>query len=104
METLINKKAPNFTLTATGDKTISLTDLKGKNVVLYFYPKDATPGCTTQGCDFRDLHKEFQKLDTIILGISRDTIKSHEKFKTDQNFPHNSVILIELYANVRRKS
>lgn len=81
------KKVPNFTLPATGDQEISLKQLKGKHVVLYFYPKDSTPGCTTEGQNFRDLYPEFQKLDTEILGVSRDGIKAHENFKAKQGFP-----------------
>jgi len=83
----IGKKAPAFSLPATGDKTIALKDLKGKNLVLYFYPKDSTPGCTTEGQDFRDLYPQFQKLNTEILGVSRDSLKRHENFKTKQDFP-----------------
>lgn len=81
------KKVPNFSLPATGDQEISLKDLKGKNVVLYFYPKDSTPGCTTEGQDFRDNYKAFQQHNTEILGVSRDGIKSHENFKAKQEFP-----------------
>jgi len=83
----IGHKVPDFTLPATGDKDIHLKKLKGKNVVLYFYPKDSTPGCTTEGQEFRDLYPEFQKLKTEILGVSRDSIKSHENFKAKQDFP-----------------
>ena len=83
----IGKKAPPFDLPATGEQTIALKGLKGKNLVLYFYPKDSTPGCTTEGQDFRDLYPEFQKLNTEILGVSRDSIKAHENFKAKQGFP-----------------
>jgi len=83
----VGKKVPDFTLPATGDQDISLKQLKGKNVVLYFYPKDSTPGCTTEGQNFRDLYPEFQKLNTEILGVSRDGIKAHENFKAKQSFP-----------------
>ena len=83
----IGKKAPAFSLPATGDQTIALKDLKGKNLVLYFYPKDSTPGCTTEGQDFRDRYAEFQKLNTEILGVSRDSLKRHENFKAKQGFP-----------------
>lgn len=76
----IGKKAPDFTLPATGDKSIKLSKLKGKNVVLYFYPKDDTPGCTLEGQDFRDFNSKFTRRNTVILGVSRDTLKSHEKF------------------------
>ena len=82
----IGKKVKNFKLPATGDKAISLNDFKGKNVVLYFYPKDSTPGCTTEGQDFRDAKGKFTRQNTIILGASRDSLKSHENFKTKQKF------------------
>ena len=77
----INKKAPIFKGECTGNKNISLDQLKGKNVVLYFYPKDSTPGCTTEGQDFRDLKGQFTRTNTIIFGLSRESIKSHENFK-----------------------
>lgn len=83
----IGKKVKNFKLAATGEKQISLSELKGKNVVLYFYPKDSTPGCTTEGQDFRDSIRKFRARNTVILGVSRDSIKSHENFKSKQNFP-----------------
>lgn len=82
----VGEKVDNFELPATGDKTISLAGLKGKNLVLYFYPKDSTPGCTQEGQDFRDQHGVFESLDTVILGVSRDGIKSHENFKAKQAF------------------
>jgi peroxiredoxin Q/BCP len=82
----IGKKAPNFTLAATSEQEISLRDLKGKNVVLYFYPKDSTPGCTSEGQDFRDSYNKFKRQNTVILGVSRDSIKSHENFKAKQDF------------------
>ncbi len=78
----------DFSAPATSDTTFKLSDHKGKsNIVLYFYPKDSTPGCTTEGQDFRDLYAEFQGLDTEIFGISRDTIRRHENFKAKQSFP-----------------
>jgi len=83
----IDQPAPAFELPATGDQTISLSSLKGSNVVLYFYPKDSTPGCTTEGQNFRDAIAQFQGLDTVILGASRDGIKAHENFKAKQSFP-----------------
>lgn len=73
--------APDFSLPATGGETISLSKLKGKNVVLYFYPKDDTPGCTIEAKDFRDRMKEFESQNTVILGVSKDSIKSHDKFR-----------------------
>jgi peroxiredoxin Q/BCP len=81
------KKVPNFSLPATGDKTVQLTDLKGSNVVLYFYPKDNTPGCTREGQDFRDHYNAFRRNKTVILGVSRDSVASHEKFKAKQELP-----------------
>ena len=83
----IGKKVPSFKLHATGDQIIKLSNLKGKNVVLYFYPKDSTPGCTREGQDFRDNIRKFQAKNTIVLGVSRDTLKSHENFKGKQCFP-----------------
>ena len=82
----IGKKVKNFKLPATGDKDISLADLKGKKVVLYFYPKDSTPGCTREGQDFRDNIRKFSSRKTVILGVSRDSLKSHENFKEKQSF------------------
>lgn len=77
----------NFTLPATGDQELSLQDFAGQNVVLYFYPKDSTPGCITEGQEFRDNYAVFQDANTAILGVSRDGVKSHEKFKIKQEFP-----------------
>jgi len=82
----INKKVPSFSLPATGEQTISLAKLKGSNVVIYFYPKDSTPGCTREGQDFRDAQAKFKRQNTIIFGVSRDSLKSHENFKTKQAF------------------
>ena len=76
---------PDFEMPATGDKTIKLSGLKGNNVVIYFYPKDSTSGCTLEGQDFRDNIEEFNSRSTIILGVSRDSIKSHEKFKATRD-------------------
>ncbi len=83
----IGKKIENFSRPATGDQEISLSDLKGKNLVLYFYPKDSTPGCTTEGQDFSDNFAAFELANTVILGVSRDSIKSHENFKDKHSFP-----------------
>jgi len=82
----VGKKVPDFSLPATGDKTVRLKDLRGKNVVIYFYPKDSTPGCTTEGRDFSDNHRKFSRAGTVILGISRDSVRSHENFKAKQEF------------------
>ena len=78
---------PDFKAPATGDQTIRLKDLRGKNVVLYFYPRDNTPGCTTEGQDFRDHHAKFRRRNTVVFGISRDSLASHEKFKAKFEFP-----------------
>ena len=84
---LEGKKCPIFKGDSTSNKTISNKDFLGKNLVIYFYPKDSTPGCTTEGQDFRDNYKNFKKLNTDILGVSRDSVKSHENFKQKQSFP-----------------
>ena len=83
----LNRVVKDFTADATGDKQIRLKDLRGQNVVLYFYPKDSTPGCTTEGLDFKALHTRFRRQKTVILGVSRDSLKSHEKFRDKQGFP-----------------
>lgn len=83
----MNRVVADFTAEATGGNTIRLKDLRGQNVVLYFYPKDNTPGCTLEGQDFRDLHSKFRRQKTVILGVSRDSIAMHEKFKAKQKFP-----------------
>lgn len=83
----IGNKAPDFSLPATSGNKIKLSKLQGSNVVLYFYPKDNTPGCTLEGNDFSKHYNSFYKAETIILGISKDTIKSHQSFKTTQCFP-----------------
>lgn len=82
----IGKKVKNFSCPATGDKVISLKELSGKKVVLYFYPKDSTPGCTTEGQSFRDAKAKFSRQNTVILGVSPDSIKKHENFKAKQAF------------------
>ncbi|MGI8315002.1 thioredoxin-dependent thiol peroxidase [Halobacillus mangrovi] len=81
------KQAPQFTLPANNGETVSLSDYKGKNVVLYFYPKDMTPGCTTEACDFRDHHESFADLDAVILGVSPDPVESHKKFIDKHDLP-----------------
>lgn len=84
---MLDKKVPDFSLPATGGASFNLADQAGKTVVIYFYPKDSTPGCTTQGQNFRDLHDQFAAANAVVLGISRDSLKSHENFKTKQGFP-----------------
>ena len=83
----VGKIAPNFKLAATGNKDIELNSLRRKMVILYFYPKDSTPGCTAEGQDFAAQHAKFKRKNAIVLGISRDTVTSHEKFKKKFNFP-----------------
>jgi len=83
----LGSKVPDFCLPATGGREIALSDYLGKRVVVYFYPKDSTPGCTTEGQDFRDSIHTFRRRNTVILGISRDSVKAHENFKSRQQFP-----------------
>ena len=83
----MNRVVANFSSDATGDKKLRLRELRGQNVVLYFYPKDSTPGCTQEGLDFKALHAKFRRQKTVILGASRDSLASHEKFKAKQGFP-----------------
>lgn len=78
---------PNFSLPATSELTFNLADYQGKNLIIYFYPKDSTPGCTTQGIAFRDHYAAFQSQNTEIFGVSRDSLKSHENFKAKFEFP-----------------
>lgn len=83
----IGQKAPAFSLPSTSGKTVSLADFAGHKVVLYFYPRDATPGCTREACDFRDRHAALKKSGTIVLGVSSDSIASHDKFREAQALP-----------------
>lgn len=83
----IDQPAPDFDLPATGKQNISLQDLVGRPVVLFFYPRDATPGCTTESQNFRDSMAHFDKVSAVVLGISQDSIESHEKFKAKQSMP-----------------
>jgi len=83
----IGKKVTPFSLPATGDKIVSLKDFKGTHLVIYFYPKDSTPGCTLEGQDFRDRYNQFRQAGAAILGVSRDSLKAHENFKAKQGFP-----------------
>lgn len=94
----INKLAPDFKLMGSDGKEHSLSDYKGKNIVLYFYPKDNTAGCTTEACDFRDNIQNFHDLNAIILGVSRDSLASHDKFITKLSLPF--VLLSDLDETV----
>lgn len=89
MNLAVGSPAPDFTLATDGGKSVTLSKLKGKKVILYFYPKDDTPGCTTEACTFRDNLPDFTKVKATIIGISKDSAESHDKFKTKHklNFP-----------------
>ncbi|KTS97687.1 peroxiredoxin [Pseudomonas parafulva] len=87
MAVALDQPVPDFTAQATSGQTVSLSALKGRQAVVYFYPKDSTPGCTTQGQGFRDQHGAFEAANTVVLGVSRDGMKSHENFKAKQGFP-----------------
>ncbi len=82
-----DKKVRDFSLPSTGGGTFRLSELRGKKLVLYFYPKDNTPGCTAEGADFRDRHAAFRKAGAEVVGVSRDSLKSHEAFKAKMGFP-----------------
>ena len=84
---MLDTRVPDFSLPATGGTSFNLAAQAGKVVVLYFYPKDSTPGCTTEGQNFRDLFAEFTAAGAVILGISRDSLKAHDNFKSKQGFP-----------------
>ena len=83
----VGDPAPDFELPSDGGQTVKLSDFRGKRVVLYFYPKDDTPGCTTQACGFRDAYPQIEEQNAVVLGISPDGVKSHQKFKTKYNLP-----------------
>lgn len=105
----IGKPVPDFEAIATGNKTISLSKLQGKNVVIYFYPKDSTPGCTREGQDFRDNHNKFKRQKCLIFGVSRDSLKSHENFKAKQEFTFDLLSdkdeeLCDLFAVIKMKN
>jgi peroxiredoxin Q/BCP len=83
----LDKPVADFQVQATSDQAVSLSALKGQQVVIYFYPKDSTPGCTTEGQGFRDSYADFKAANTVVFGVSRDSLKSHENFKAKQEFP-----------------
>lgn len=106
---VIGKPVPDAKIQATGGKTFRLHDLKGKFAVLYFYPKDNTPGCTLEGQDFRDQYSQLKKLKTAVYGVSRDNLASHEKFKTNLKFPFDLISdedekLCKVFDVIREKS
>lgn len=103
------EEAPDFTLLADDERKVSLKDYRGKKVVLYFYPKDGTPGCTREAIEFRDIAKEFEKEGAIILGVSKDSIKSHRKFKQKHELPFTLLSdpegkVLDLYGVWKKKS
>lgn len=105
----IGQVVPDFEFSATNNLNGHLSDFKGQTVVLYFYPKDATPGCTTEGQDFRDSYPQIKALNAQIFGISRDSLKSHEQFKGKQNFPFELISdqeesLCQLFDVIKMKS
>jgi len=83
----LNKKVPDFTAESTGGQAFRLSDHKGKHLVIYFYPKDSTAGCTKEGQNFRDNYNKFKRNKAVVVGVSRDSMKSHENFKSKQGFP-----------------
>lgn len=87
----IGQQVPNFSIHATSNIKLNLNDIKEKNIILYFYPKDDTPGCTTEGQDFRDNYSQFKALNTLIFGISRDSLTAHENFKDKYQFPFDLI-------------
>lgn len=108
-EPTLGSPAPAFTLPSTGGMEVSLEDLRGQIVVLYFYPKDATPGCTRESQDFRDLYPKFQALGAQVLGVSRDSVASHERFAARQSLPFPLLsdaqeTACRAYAVIREKS
>lgn len=103
------EEAPDFTLEADDGREVSLSEYRGKRVVLYFYPKDGTPGCTREAIEFRDIVDEFEKEDAVILGVSKDSIKSHQRFKQKHNLPFTLLSdpegkVLELYGVWKEKS
>ena len=102
-------EAPDFELMSTSGKPLRLSALQGQPVVLYFYPKDNTPGCTTEGQDFRDLHTRFRRRRAVILGLSRDSAKTHENFRAKHRFPFHLLadpdeIACKLYDVIKMKN
>jgi len=109
MNTFVGQTAPDFSLPATGEQSVTLSELHGKNIVLYFYPKDNTPGCTQEGQDFRDAHSEFDALNTRIFGLSRDSVKVHSNFKAKHSFPFDLLsdkdeVACKLYDVIKLKN
>ncbi|MDH5713270.1 MAG: thioredoxin-dependent thiol peroxidase [Candidatus Bathyarchaeota archaeon] len=102
-------EAPDFTLQADDGREVSLSDYRGKKVVLYFYPKDGTPGCTREAIEFRNIFEEFEKEDVVILGVSKDSVQSHQKFKRKHELPFTLLSdpegrVLDLYGVWKKKS
>ncbi len=101
--------APDFSFTATSDISGKLSDYRGRNVVLYFYPKDNTPGCTTEGQDFAEAYPSFRNANTVVFGVSKDSLKSHQNFRTKYGFPFDLISdtdesICQLFDVIREKS
>lgn len=108
MAIALNAGVPDFSATATGGD-FSLSGQRGKTVILYFYPKDNTPGCTTEGLDFASSHTKFRKAGAVVFGVSRDSLKSHETFKTKMAFPFELISdpdekLCEMFGVIKMKN
>lgn len=108
MSIKVDTPLPDFTAHATSDTTITLSELAGKKIVIYFYPKDHTPGCTTEGQDFRDLHEDFLAADTLVFGVSRDSLRTHENFRAKHSYPFELIsdadeTLCRLFDVIRQK-
>lgn len=104
----VGQPVPDVEFETTDDQVLRFSDLKGKTIVLYFYPKDNTPGCTTEGQDFRDSYEDFRKSNAEIYGVSRDSLKSHENFKAKHSFPFDLISdesgnLCELFDVIKEK-
>ena len=105
----VGKRIANFKLPATGDKYLTRDDFKGKKLVLYFYPKDHTPGCTRESQDFRDAQARFSKAGAVVVGVSRDSVKTHENFREKQALPFDLIsdadeVLCRAFDVIREKS
>jgi peroxiredoxin Q/BCP len=104
----VGKRVDDFTLPATGDQNLSLHDFIGRSLIIYFYPKDNTPGCTREGQDFRDLYRQFTEADADVLGVSRDSVKTHVNFREKHEFPFqllsdNEEMLCKQFDVIREK-
>ncbi len=109
MALTIGDKAPDFTLLDENENKVTLSKLRGKKVILYFYPKDNTPGCTKEACDFRDMYKQFKKHDVEVFGISKDSAKTHTKFIDKYELPFSLLVddnadVCEAYGVINKKS